>query len=381
MKKSKQSKQDTVYRVGASLPNKRHGSQLPKEKIKEPISKKTKVKRIALVIASVFLILGFLFGAKVWNSIKDSINGSLFDLLVKNEPLKKDENGRTNIVLFGTSEDDEGHSGATLADSIMVVSLDQESHEVDMVSVPRDLWVEFNTKCMLGSEGKINASYFCALNKYDKDVEKASQSFGDQVGEVVGLDIHYFVKVNYSVVRDTVNALGGITVNIESRDNRGIYDVGTKVKLPNGKSKLDGETALLLTRARGLQYGSYGFAQANFDRERNQQAVLRAIFSKAISGGTLANVPKALSTVDSLGNNIVTNIKSSEIKSAVRVANKIKENDIQTLQLNNKENPLVITGNIGRNSIVRPKAGIFDYSEIHSAVAEALKPTQSASNN
>lgn len=369
MKKNKQNDAKNIYRVGASLPSADKRKVQLDESEKPKKGKKT--KKIVLIIVSILLLFGIFFGASIWNSIKDSINGSLFDLLTKNEPLKKDANGRTNIVIFGTSEDDEGHSGALLADSIMTISLDQTTKKAVMVSIPRDLWVKYNTDCNLGSEGKINASYSCALRENNNDVDKASQTFGNQVGEVVGLDVHYYIKINYTVVKDTVDALGGITVKIESSDPRGIYDVATKLKLPNGENQIDGETALNLSRARG-SFGGYGLGQSNFDREKNQQAIVKGIVNKATSTGTITNVPKVLSTVSSLGDNIVTNVNSSEIKTALNVANGFDTNNIVTVQLNAKEKPLVTTGNYRGQSIVRPSAGVFDYLDIQKAIKDAI---------
>ena len=85
-------------------------------------------------------------------------------------------------MVFGTSEDDEGHSGATLADSIMVISINQDTYDANMLSIPRDLWVKFNSDCSLGSEQKLNAAYECALQHYDRDEAKASTAFARELG-------------------------------------------------------------------------------------------------------------------------------------------------------------------------------------------------------
>src|SRR5690606_41148422 len=66
------------------------------------------------------------------------------------------------------------------------------------------------------------------------------------------VEIHNYAIFDYAAVRDIVDALGGITVDIKSPDERGIYDPnfqpqeGGPLQLPNGPQKIDGQTALRL---------------------------------------------------------------------------------------------------------------------------------------
>lgn len=362
------------YQVGRSLPTAGSNYSRSIERAVKPDSKKRSKKKIAAIVIAVILLIGSVFGFLAWNQIKDMFNGSLFDLIAKNEPLERDQFGRSNILVFGTSEDDEGHSGALLADSIMVISVNQDTYDANLMSLPRDLWVKYNSKCSLGSEGKLNASYYCALQENDEDENKASLAFANQVSEIIGTDVQYYAKVNYSVVESVVDSLGGIEVTINSEDPRGIYDVATKIKLANGTHQIDGRTALLLSRARG-SFGGYGLARSNFDRERNQQMIVQGILSKASSTGTLANPAKVLSVFGSLGDNIVSNIETKNLKTIVSVANNVKPNMIVQLPLDGKDKPLVITGPYKGVSIVKPSAGIFNYTEIQEYVRQAFSKT------
>ncbi|MCA9348291.1 LCP family protein [Candidatus Saccharibacteria bacterium] len=362
--------QADIYQVGKALPI--HNSTVTPEESR-PKKRLTK-KKITLIIMTIIIGLGVVYGSVLWNKINGIFNGNLFDLITKNEPLKQDASGRTNILIFGTSEDDEGHSGAHLADSILVLSVNQTTYDANMVSVPRDLWVKYNSTCSLGNQGKINASYYCALDQYEQDEVQASSKFAEQVGVVLGVDVHYYAKINYTVVKDVVDALGGIDVNIESDDPRGIYDVATKLKLPNGVSSIDGDTALNLSRARG-SFGGYGFSSSNFDRERNQQAVAKGILDKASSSGTLANPTKVISVFGSLGQNITSNIETSSLKTAVSIASNVSSDKIIQLSLDDEDNRLVTTGTYNGVSIVRPVQGIFDYSEIQAYISQAFAKT------
>ncbi|MBR3253054.1 hypothetical protein IKF84_03210 [Candidatus Saccharibacteria bacterium] len=123
------------------------------KKAKKPISKKRKVITITALII-VLLLIGVVVWAVFWgNDIIAKITGgrgNVFDLFTFTEetydPLKADANGRTNILAFGTGGYDmsgeEGggvHDGAQLTDSIMLISFNQETGDVAMISLPRDL--------------------------------------------------------------------------------------------------------------------------------------------------------------------------------------------------------------------------------------------------
>lgn len=336
-------------------------------------------KKFIIWTVVILLILGIgYFAGRLILSAGRVFSGNLFDLLASNVPLKQDSSGRTNILIFGTSEDDPNHGGAALADSIMVLSVDQTKNTAAMVSMPRDMWVDYGEACISGYSGKINVVYMCGAENGDESAGAAKLQ--SKVGEVFGLDVQYYVKVNYTVLRQAVDAVGGVTVMIDSDDPRGIYDFNTKIKLPNGPATLNGERALALARARG-DGGGYGLANSNFDREKNQQALLIALRNKALSTGTLTNPVAITQLVDALGNNVRTNFSAAEIKTLAEVGTKIDASRVISISLVDKENPVVTTGAYNGQSIVRPIAGIEDYSDIQAYIKKYLLGGEIAAEN
>lgn len=332
---------------------------------------------------------GIFFGIKLFVAGGKVFNGNIFDLLGTGKELKTDEFGRTNILIFGTSEDDPSHEDAApdLADSIMVLSLDQKEKDAAMFSVPRDLYVKFGQACNSGYEGKINEVYGC--NAEGGDERAGATAFKDLVGEYFGLDMQYYAHVNYTVLRDTVDAVGGITVNIESDDPRGVLDRNFDwkcnyqcyyVKWPNGPAQLDGEHALALARARNAA-GGYGLSRGNFDREQYQQKIMIALKDKAASAGTLSNPVAVSQLIDSLGNNVRTNFDAAEIKTLIGLAGEIPNESIKRIDLVADGESVLTTGNTGAGmSIVRPKAGIYDFSAVRTYVRNQLKKDASGTN-
>lgn len=356
---------------------------------KKPKRKKRWFLRKSVIASFVVVLLllgggGYFLNKLMSLSARVFSSGNVLDLLGSGTELKKDANGRTNILVFGTSEDDKGHDGAALTDSVMVVSVDQTNKVAAMVSMPRDLWVKYDTPCQFGYQGKINVVYECAgavngdLNNID--VVKGTTALQKKVGEVFGLDVQYYVKVNYSVVREVTTALGGVTVNVQSSDPRGIYDYNTKIKLPNGPATLQGEQALAFVRARG-DGGGYGFDGSNFAREQNQQKMIIAIRDKALSVGTLTNPVAMSSLMDSLGNNIKTNFSTGEMKTLANLAKNISADKVTHISLIDKTHPVVTTGSYNGQSIVKPIAGIDDFSKIQSYIRGILNGGSIESEN
>jgi len=348
----------------------------PKRKRRFRLSK----KKVALFVVALFLITGLYFGVKILLNSSKVFSGNIFDLLGQGAVLKADEDGRTNILVFGTSEDDPSHrdAGGDLTDSIMILSLDQKNKNAAMISVPRDLWVKYGEGCSNGYEGKINAVYQCGA-------ENGSESDGarmlmDIVGESFGFEMHYYAHVNYTVVRDTVNAVGGVDITIDSDDPRGILDRNFDwacrmqcyyVKWPNGPAHLDGDHALALARARNAA-GGYGLGGGNFDREQYQQKILVALKKKAASAGTLANPVAVSNILDALGNNVRTSFNAGEVKTLMNLANELPDSSIKSISLVETGKAVVTTGNVNGQSTVIPKAGTYDFSDIQSYIRSKL---------
>lgn len=367
----------TVDMVLEDPPKKGRAKKAKSMKPRPPLRKIIKWVAIALLIIG--LGVGGYFGYKLLTTSGQIFQGNLVNaVFAPPKELKMDANGRSNVLLFGTSEDDPDHAGADLTDSIMVVSVDQTKKEAFMVSIPRDLYVNYGQACPAGYQGRINALFSCLKEKQDEAAGR--EALRQKVGEVLGLDIQYVVQLNYAALREVVDAVGGITVTIDSPDARGILDRNFdwdcpkgpytcfNVKYPNGPANLNGKQALYLARARGASGNTYGLPQANFDREKYQRGILVALKDKAVSAGTLANPVAVNGILDTLGKNVRTNFDTEEIKTLVELAQKIDSANIKSVPLNDPEDPLVVTGNVSGQSIVRPAKGVSDFSEIQAVI-------------
>lgn len=356
---------------GKKLSRRRQRKLARKQRPKSTVKRFIKWFFIALLVAA--LAVGGYLGYRAFVNGSQVFQGNIFDI-VQNEPLKEDANGRSNFLVFGTAEDDEGgmHGGANLTDSVMVISVDQDKKDAYMISLPRDLWVQYQETCTVGNQGKLNAVYFCASND-GEDEAAGAQALQAKAGEILGMDIQYYVHLNFTAVVEAVDAVGGVEVTVESDDPRGILDRNFDwkcnytcyyVNYKNGEVvTMDGEHALAFARARNAA-GGYGLPNGNFDREKNQQKVITALREKALSVGTLANLGKVTELMDALGGNLRTNIQTKEIRTMMSVASEVPTESIISLSLVNEEEPMVTTGSYNGQSIVRPIAGLLVYDDI-----------------
>src|SRR5665213_333522 len=120
---------------------------------------KLTLKRAIITIAVVLLVIGGWVGGKLIYNTHKLFGGNIFSVLTTSK-LKGEDVGRVNILLAGNSADDPGHSGASLTDSIMLVSIDTKAHKAFLLSIPRDLWVHIPGD---GHE-KINDAYVLGQN-------------------------------------------------------------------------------------------------------------------------------------------------------------------------------------------------------------------------
>lgn len=344
--------------------------------------------RRTLKWASLLIVIGLIGvgGWLGWGAMRASNNifkGNVLGL-IQSTPLKEDATGRTSVLVLGTSEDDPGHGGAYLTDSMMVITANQKEKTAAMFSIPRDLYVKYGMACNSGYEGKINEYFNCVNDDWDsKEAEdERLEKTRKFVGDIFGLDIQYAVHINNTVLKEAVDAVGGVDVDIQgSNGDPGVLDRNFDwrcnytcylVKYDNGVHHLDGEHALYLSMARGDIRPTYGLGNSNFDREKNQQKILLALKSKAVSVGSLTNIGQVNALVTALGDNLRTTFATDEIRTLMQLGIDIKPENIQRISLNDNDNPMMKGANYGGASVVIPTEGAFRYDAIRTYIAKYI---------
>lgn len=324
-------------------------------------------KFLSFIIAPavVFLFIAFFWGNSILLRITNGQSG-IFDFLRTaasgNATLKTGADGRTNVLIFGTSgydmsgrEGDGVHDGAQLTDSIMVLSIDQASKDVAMISLPRDL----KTKTCTIAE-KINELYFCANPRGDNESVGAN-ALKTRVESILGLELQYYIHLNWLSLIQIVDAIGGITVTVDNDISDDMTGTFLKAGVP---ANLNGERALGLARAR------HGTVNGDFTRGESQQKIIIAIKNK-ISAMNFG-IPEIINLANILGENIRSDLNSDTIYAGAKIFSSTNFESIRQIPLIGADNNYLTTGSIKGISYVYPIAGVNDYSKIQSYLKGAL---------
>jgi polyisoprenyl-teichoic acid--peptidoglycan teichoic acid transferase len=218
---------------------------------------------------------------------------------------------RVNILIMGYGGS--GHNGAYLTDSLVVMSLMPQSHHTTLISVPRDLWIQYPPNS--GNYNKINAIYPIA-SKGNADPVAGGDAVAQKVSLVTGLDIKYWMTINFTGFRDFINAIGGVDVNVPDafkanypKNDDPTIDASWKtVHFTKGLQHMDGETAIEYARARYvLDNPAEG---TDFARSARQQLIMKAALSKIKDWHTW---PSFFSALDALKHTIYTNLSLADL--------------------------------------------------------------------
>ncbi len=168
-----------------------------------------------------------------------------------------------------------------LTDVLMVGYLDTVKNEVKIVSVPRDLTIDFREPYFkdIKANNPDNNILYCKLTEYYYLTGKTEQSLQDirSIIEIItGLDIQYMMAININGFKDVVDAVGGIDFDVPQNMKYDDPVQDLHIHLKAGMQHLDGDKAEQLVRFRKYQMG-------DLQRIQVQQQVLTAIFQKVMT--------------------------------------------------------------------------------------------------
>jgi len=331
-------------------------------------------KHAWIVVGVLVVAAGGVFAYSTYNHAdalikKVTTSGTVVDLL-KAEALDGESTGVVNVLIAGNSADDANHGGAQLTDSIMVASYNLSENRLSLISVPRDLFVSVN-----GSYMKINAAYLYG----------GMDTLQSVVEQVTGLTINHRVLINYSAFKEMIDAVGGIDIDIEADDPRGIYDPMIGFSIANGVQHLTGEQALLLARCRNdPTYDgriAYGLSGGDFDRGENQRKITLALIAKIKSSNAFSNVSTLKNLIESLANNVETNLSAGQLRRVYDLSKKVVTNDTVTIRGTDSSLLLSNYTDATYGSTLIPSAGIGDYVAIQSYIASVITPRTDSTNS
>ena len=260
-----------------------------------------KLKAFGIAVLVLLIILAIIIGGTFWFiSSKlgkiQQVDLNEDDLSVSTEAAKNLSNFR-NIAIFGIDSREDTYSKGNRSDCIIIASINNTTKEVKLISVYRDTYVQIEGHGL----DKITHAY----------------SYGEAplaiktLNTNLDLNITEFVTVNFDAVKDIIDNIGGVTMNITSEEVSHIPGISKA-----GTYNLTGEQALAYARIRHATGGDY-------KRTERMRDVLTAVANKVKT----FNVSQLNKFIDFVLPKIYTNITAADIFSLMPSATSFKITD------------------------------------------------------
>ena len=321
------------------------------------------------------------------------------------------------FVLLGHG--DPGHEGGLLTDSIMVIKVDTGLQKIALISVPRDLWVSFPSHGWSEERyWKINAAYAIGSDDHSyaqKPTEFTGPAGGGELAKyslkkILGFPIDYFMALNFTGFAKSIDVISGVEVFLPGSFEDPLYPIPGQENNPCGRSPedivaltatmsanqleqervfdcryellsfsrgmnhLDGEAALKYVRSRHAPQDG-----GDFNRARRQQQVLLAIKDKILK---LNFIPKIIPFVSRLTANMKTDLSLFQMNELLQHTDQWQSYQIVNIALTNQPEGVLTLGiSANGQSILIPKTGVNQWSEVHQWINQQLTATASTQKN
>lgn len=180
-----------------------------------------------------------------------------------------------NVLLLGLDSDDALENGGR-SDSMILVSLNKKTKQINLISFFRDAWCYTNAGGY-DTYSKMNSSYFYG----------GASGVIDTIERNYKIDIDYYVAVDFSSFVDIINALGGITVEVQEYEAEYINSTTLFNIVPGPNVKLNGIEALCFSRIRQSD------SDSDVSRTRRQRMVITSLFN-SVKGASLSQLNNVL---------------------------------------------------------------------------------------
>jgi LCP family protein required for cell wall assembly len=237
---------------------------------------------------------------------------------------------RLNILLIGADEQGGGHN----TDTLITLSIDPQTNQAVMFQLPRDT-VDVPLppgplRNFFGSvyAGKINSLYVNVRNRPDLAPggrnTRGYNALKSVLGHLYGLDIKYYLEVNFRGFRDGVDALGGVTINVQvpvlDNDFPRPGDQRIRLFIPAGMQHMTGSEALDYARSRK--------STNDFERGARQQRVLVSLRQQMDLSKILPNIDQLAAAVK---DNLQTDFPRELLPQLLGLAEKIDARSIRSV--------------------------------------------------
>lgn len=304
-------KSENLNYLNSKNKNKNKKNNRYKNNSKNNVNKKKGLKTFLIIILIICIIIA---SYVAYSTYKNGWGLSgMIATAIGHDTKTKEHLEEFRVLLLGVSTD----ISSKLTDTIIVASYNPKNQTANLLSIPRDTYIGTNRN-KADSYDKINSLY-----------QKGPEKILEEVNEITGLDIKYYVVIETGALVDLVNAIGGVDFDVPIDMD---YDDPTQdlhIHLKSGMQKLNGNQAEQVVRFRHNNNGTtYSSEYGNNDigRMKTQRAFLTQVLKQTIN---LKNIFKINELIDIAYKNVKTNINVDNAKDYIPY---IIEYDISQLQ-------------------------------------------------
>lgn len=291
------------------MTDKKYAQEQKAERATRKRARKRKRKRILLVMEGLLLLVLIAAAYVAQKFDKLEINPIDEDEEISvNEEVKENEIIReyTNIALFGIDSRDESLGEGNRSDTMMIASINNKTHEIKLVSVYRDTYLLIPREENAYYD-KSNLAYFYGGPKMAINLMNTN----------LDLDITDYVSVNFSALIDTIDALGGIDIEINEYEREYINGYMTETSQITGK-EIEPLYETGLVHLNGLQATSYCRIRQTAGDDYRRTERQRLVISKIAEKAKKADLVTLNAVVDKVLPNVSTSLEIGEIYALVK---------------------------------------------------------------
>lgn len=332
-----------------------------------PVKKIRKTSRVLFSLLAIVAVIIIVFGISVLSSGEQlskafgnlSLWGQIKHLASSDDrPLNGEADDRINVLLLGIGGKD--HDGPQLTDTVIVASIKPSTKQLAMISLPRDLSVPLPG---YGWRKINNANAFGEVN----ETGSGPATTAKVVEEVLGIPIHYYIRIDFDGFQKIVDDLGGVTVDVARVLDDPFYPIKGKemattteryehLYVEPGRQNMDGELALKFVRSRQGK----GIEGSDFARSERQQKVLFAVKERLLSFGVLTNPHTINEITDTITEHFVTDVQAWEMLRLFQMAKDIEQEKIINYVFDDSADGLLHGAITAEGAyILQPKSGNF----------------------
>ncbi|TCS91155.1 LytR family transcriptional attenuator [Keratinibaculum paraultunense] len=227
-----------------------------------------------------FIVFSLIWGGFIYKTVikaqseedEDVYNESFIDRLMHD----KDD---ITFLMLGIDSKDVKKATNVRTDTMMLCKANKSTGEVHLLSIPRDTKTHIRGR---KNEEKINHAH----------VYGGPELSVKAVKDLLGIDLEYYVRVDYNIVKKFVDLIGGVEVYVpmDMKYTDPVADPPLYIDLKQGYQTLDGDKALQFLRFRK------GYKDQDLGRIKAQQQFIEAVLEKTLRPGNIANIPQMIKT-------------------------------------------------------------------------------------